>query len=262
MKKILFWVLVLVLFLSLGLYFIQTKLLFYPEVLPANYDFEYTAEEIFISMTDGIELHGLHFKAEEPAGLILYFHGNAGSLRSWGGVCNQFIALNYNCLIVDYRGYGKSQGKIKNKAQFLADAETVYQYAKETAGELPLSLYGRSVGTIVASYLAGQHEFTHVILENSPWSLGQVAKDAFPFLPIKLFFRFDFENYTYLKTNTNKTLLIHGTSDEVIPYHHFEVLQKEYKSKENYTFVSIEDGGHNNLEEFREYHTAIESFLE
>ncbi|MGK7394708.1 MAG: hypothetical protein ACNS62_09045 [Candidatus Cyclobacteriaceae bacterium M3_2C_046] len=76
---------------------------------------------------DGYKLNGLYFKKPNPAGVILYFHGNAGSLAHWGWIWEDFQPFNYNLLIVDFRQYGKSQGPL-NEENLCQDAATWYQY--------------------------------------------------------------------------------------------------------------------------------------
>jgi len=190
-------------------------------------------------------LHGLSFKAPTPKAQILYFHGNAGNLESWGGVCEPLVALGHNCLIFDYRSYGKSNSTIKNQTQWFNDAEFMYQYTKQNAGDLPLIVYGRSIGTSSASYLAGKHQFHKLILEASPVSFLSLAQQSFPFIPVKLLFKFPFNNAQHLENNQNTTLLIHGTKDSVVFFNNFIRLKTKFP---NFKFLSIDGGGHNNLQ--------------
>ena len=109
-----------------ALYFAQERLLFRPAVLAQNYAFRFARpfEEIRLPAADGTVLHGLHFAADAPAkGRLLFFHGNAGALDSWGEVAERFAALGYESYVFDYRGYGKSGGQIDNQDQLYADAE-------------------------------------------------------------------------------------------------------------------------------------------
>jgi fermentation-respiration switch protein FrsA (DUF1100 family) len=124
----------------------------------------------------------------------------------------------------DYRGYGKSTGQIKNKAQWYDDAEAMFASTQNQAKTRPIMLYGRSVGTSMAAYLAGRHKVDRVVLEASPYSFTEVAAATYPYLPIKWLFKYGFENADALSTNQNPTLLIHGTQDLVIPYSQFQKL--------------------------------------
>src|SRR5918993_5029201 len=109
------------------LYFNQEELIFFPTKLPANYTFSFSSnfEERYISTTNG-KLHGLLFKTgtDKPKGLIFYLHGNAGALDSWGEIADTYTNLNYDVFMLDYRGYGKSEGRISSEKQFHDDVQT------------------------------------------------------------------------------------------------------------------------------------------
>src|SRR5690349_1063223 len=94
-------------------YSIQTKLFFHPEKLSDGHEFDKSlgSQEVFLSTPDGEKISGLFFPAPSDT-VILYFHGNAGSLNSWQYVYEDFRRLGINFFIIDYRGYGKSTGEI------------------------------------------------------------------------------------------------------------------------------------------------------
>jgi ribosome-associated translation inhibitor RaiA len=119
--------------ICLLLYFFQERFIFFPEPLAPDYRFRfsYLFSEVFIQTTDKRRLHALHFKAKNSKGVIFYLHGNAGSVRSWGEEAAMYTALNYDVLMPDYRGYGKSEGTISSEAQIYSDIQTVYNRLKE-----------------------------------------------------------------------------------------------------------------------------------
>ncbi|MBU1746041.1 MAG: alpha/beta hydrolase, partial [Proteobacteria bacterium] len=101
----------------------QESLIFFPETLPRDYPFSFSEpfEEVNVPV-EAATLNALLFKAQNKGadfksvpGVVLYFHGNAGSLRSWGGVAGDFTSRGYDILIPDYRGFGKSTGDIANE---------------------------------------------------------------------------------------------------------------------------------------------------
>ena len=102
-----------------ALYFIQEKLLFFPTPLPKQHDYEFpqSFKEINISAKDGTQLNCLHFNSLQAKGIVIYFHGNAGNLASWVFEASLYTQLNYDVFFVDYRSYGKSEGKIKSEEQ-------------------------------------------------------------------------------------------------------------------------------------------------
>ena len=115
------------------LYVFQEKLIFFPQKLEKEYQFGFNQgfEEINIKTADGISLNGLLFKADSSKGLIFYLHGNAGSVSSWGNVAETYTNLNYDVFILDYRGYGKSEGAINSQKQFYQDIQSAYNELKK-----------------------------------------------------------------------------------------------------------------------------------
>ena len=97
--------------LCLTLFFLQEKLIFFPEKLPKHFKFKFDGnfEELTIETKDHALLNGVLFKAENSKGLIFYLHGNAGSINSWGEVFKTYTDLQYDVFLLDYRGYGKSE---------------------------------------------------------------------------------------------------------------------------------------------------------
>jgi alpha-beta hydrolase superfamily lysophospholipase len=149
------------------LYFIQEKLIFHPGKLAKTYkfDFEHNFEERYIPAADGTVLHGLLFKADSSNGLIFYLHGNAGSAASWGSVAKTYTNLNYDVFIVDYRGYGKSEGAINGEAQLAEDIQAAYDELKKQYAENIIVVLGYSIGTGPASRLASTNSPKLLILQ-------------------------------------------------------------------------------------------------
>src|SRR5690554_7779979 len=122
----------LYLLICLLLYLFQEKLIFYPTQLKTDHTFKFSGNfnEIFFKTKDGKSLNALLFKAKKPKGVIFYLHGNAASLDHWGNVAETYTELNYDVFIWDYRGYGKSDGKILSEEQLLEDAQLAYDQLK------------------------------------------------------------------------------------------------------------------------------------
>src|SRR5262245_49290392 len=105
------------------LYFVQEKLIFFPDKLAKDhlFDFDQSFEKKNIIAGDGAVLNGLLFKADSSKGLIFYLHGNGGALNSWGDIASTYTDLGYDLFILDYRGYGKSEGVINKQQQLYED---------------------------------------------------------------------------------------------------------------------------------------------
>ncbi|MCT8340365.1 alpha/beta hydrolase [Flavobacteriaceae bacterium TK19130] len=248
--------------LLLGMYLLQEKLIFHPEPLADDYSysFETPFEEIFIEGTDGARLNGLQFSVDKPKGTILYFHGNAGNLARWGEIGQWFTQFDYNVLIMDYRAYGKSTGSLSEKALY-EDAQLWYDYLKKSTPENEIIVYGRSLGTTFAAKLAAANKPCKAILETPFYSLKDVAKSTFPFLPIGSLLKYQFPTYTFMDDIECPIVILHGTSDSVVPYESGKKLSKTV-SESLMTFVTVPEGDHNNLVAFEEYRQAIQHILQ
>ena len=239
----------------------QDRLIFQPEDLERNYEyqFDFPYQEYFIPMPDGVELNALYFKTEEPAqGLILYFHGNADNLKRWGNYAGDLLPYGYDVLMIDYRGYGKSTG-IPKESDLYADAKAVWTWAKEKIPHSRLVLYGRSLGSAVASKLATTVNPDLLILETP---FDELKSLIFP--PVKpLFYFFPKRNIFSNKDNLVhvrcEVLILHGTEDWVVPLSSALGLKPFLKRSDE--FIIIKDGGHANLNQYPAFHEALKKFL-
>ena len=244
------------------LYFFQESLIFLPTVLPQEhvYVMESPYQEIFLDTDDGARLNGLHFKTENPKGAILYYHGNAGDLQRWGTITSFFIEKGYDVVVMDYRGYGKSTGK-KSMEKLYSDSQLWYSYMKEHYSEKDISLYGRSLGTTFATYVASKNQPKNLILESPFHNLTDVGKSRFPFLPVSSLLHYTFPTNEYIKKVSSPISIFHGTNDKVINFTFGKVLFDSIQLK-NKSFYRIPNGGHNDLVNFDEYQNNIDEALE
>lgn len=262
LKKAAIVLLFLYIMVSTLLYFLQEKMLFLPTVLDQNYVFEFSQpfEELFLKTDEDAIINAIHFKAENPKGVILYLHGNAGDLSRWGTITEYFVEKKYDVLVIDYRTYGKSTGTLSEQALY-NDVQFCYNYLKARYNEDSITLYGRSLGTGMATYLASKNKPKQLILETPYYSIADVAQSRFPMLPVKKLLKYKLPSFQYIKKVSCPVLIFHGTEDLVVPYQSAKKLF-ETSPKPKTTFITIKNGTHNNLKEFEEYHNAINSFLQ
>lgn len=246
---------------ALLLYKFQEKFIFLDGALAQDYAYQFESpfEEVNLTATDGANLNAIHFKADSAKGLILYFHGNKGSLTRWGEIVEDYVKLNYDVLIMDYRGYGKSIGP-RSMEILLSDAELFYQYALKQYEEDEITLYGRSIGTGIASWLAGKHQPKRLILETPYYSLAAVARRYYPIYPPQLALRYNFQSSKYLKTAECPVYIFHGTEDTVVPYKSAKRLYDSLPSDQG-QFFTIEGGEHKNLVTFEAFRKSIKEIL-
>ena len=245
----------------LGLIYVyQEKLIFFPEKVPANtkYTFPQRFKEIYLPTPDGATIHALHFRSSQPKGVILYFHGNTGSLRSWGYLASDLLLYDYDVLMPDYRSFGKSTGKLSQTALY-QDAQLTYNYLKKEYPENKIIIFGRSVGTGVATKLAADNNARLLILETPFYNFADVAKTHYSFLPASLLLRYTFRSDKFLSKVSCPVFIFHGTADEVVPFSSGLKLARLLHKPEN--LIVIEGGGHNNLSLFAVYKQALQRIL-
>ncbi len=242
-----------------ALYFRQESLLFRPEKLDAHFRFEFPQKFTEVNLpVDGATLNALHFTATNPKGVVLYFHGNSGSLRSWGDVAESFTSRNFDLFIIDYRGYGKSSGTIRSEQQLIGDGETAFAYVSQRYAPENIIIYGRSLGTGLAAQIAQRHSPKMLILETAYVSLKELTGRFYPYVPGFLL-KFPMRTDLALPQIKSPIYLIHGTADEVVPYDSSEKLMPLIQTTKE--LVTIPDGRHNGLRITPLYNAALDRFL-
>jgi pimeloyl-ACP methyl ester carboxylesterase len=254
--KLLKWVMFLgitgYLVLCTVLYFNQEKLLFHPESVALDFQFSYTNQfsEVFLTIEDDLKLHGLFFKSDSSKGVVYYLHGNAGNMSTWGKAADPYLKLGYDVFLIDYRGFGKSEGKIYSENQFFDDGQKGYDFLKENYQEDHIIVVGFSIGTGVATYLSARHSPSRLILQAPYYSLIDMMNHTFPFAPSFLL-KYPFETNTYLKQVKAPVTIFHGTADRVI-YHGSSIKLKEHFSSKDH-LISIDGWGHNGINDHPVY---------
>jgi fermentation-respiration switch protein FrsA (DUF1100 family) len=199
--------------------FSEKGIVFFPDPYligtPADYGLEY--DEVVFPAENGVMLHGWWVPKEE-APTLLWFHGNAGNIsHRLDNLKLLWDLAGLQVFIFDYREYGKSQGRISREGTF-KDALAAYRYVTETR-DIPakeLILFGRSLGTALATDLAVNHQCGALILE-APFTNSQdMAKLYAPFL-------FDwrpkvpYDNVGKIGQVRVPVMVVHGARDEIIP---------------------------------------------
>ena len=246
---------------GVGLYFLQESFIFQPTTLPKDHVFElsYQFEEYMHNPKEGVVINALHIKSQNPKGVIFYCHGNAGDLQRWGKLVEYLVDLNYDVYIFDYRGFGKSEGTM-SEAAFYEDAEFCYQHLKQLWDEDQIIIYGRSLGSAAAVKVASQNKPRALILEAPFSSITDVGKSRFPIYPVSSLLKYEFPNNKYIKDIDYPISIIHGTNDFTIPLSSAQKLFESSNSS-NTSFTIIDNGGHNNLQDFDLYHKRIGEIL-
>ena len=181
----------------------------------AGFDFE----DVLLETSDGLKLHGWYVPAAQTSGVVLFLHGNAGNISHRLDSIAIFHELGLDTLIIDYRGYGRSQGKPSEKGTYL-DAEAAWHYLVSSRGVAPdrIIVFGRSLGGAVAAWLASQYTPAALIVESSFSSALDMARKLYPFMPVRLITRLEYPVSQYVSRLQCPLLVIHSRDDEIIPF--------------------------------------------
>ncbi|HEV8284497.1 MAG TPA: alpha/beta hydrolase [Chitinophagaceae bacterium] len=260
MPHFIWYIIIGIVALSILVYFLQEKFIFKPEKLKQDFQFKYDIpfKELFFDIEPGVRINGLHFYREQPLGLILYFHGNTRSIKGWARYARDFYRYNYDVVLVDYRGFGKSTGK-RSEKEMLTDMQFVYESLLKQYQEHHIIAYGRSIGSGFAAKIASENKPRYLILDSPYYNFTKVVERFLPILPVRYVLRYHLRTDKWIRHVNCHTYIIHGTKDWLIPIRHSESLQKLNPHK--ITLIRIQGGGHNNLPKFDEYHNFIRDIL-
>ena len=260
MPHIIYYIIGGIAVLSIAGYFLQDYFIFKPEKLNPDFQFRYDIpfRELNFDVEPGVRINGLHFYRAAPKGLILYFHGNTRSIKGWAKYAKDFYRYDYDVILVDYRGFGKSTGERKEK-EMLEDVQFIYSMLVQQYSENHLIVYGRSLGSGFAAKLASDNKPRCLILDSPYYNFRKVVERFLPILPVRYVLRYHLRTDKWIRKVNCPTYIIHGTRDWLIPIRHSEELQK--LSPRKITLIRIHGGGHNNLPRFDEYHNFIRDIL-
>jgi uncharacterized protein len=248
-----------------GLWFRQEWLIFRPHTLPADWVFDKGADvhERWIEVPNGDggnggRLNALHLKLPNPDGVVFFLHGNGGSLENWFVNLDLYRRANVDLFMIDYRGYGKSPCCITSEAQMHADVAAAWAaIAPAYAGKTRV-LFGRSLGTGLATALAAQVKPELTILASPYLGMAALADDHYPWVP-KAVLRYPLATAELLPRLTTPVLLLHGSEDRLIDASHSRRLQALAPRAK---LVLIDGAGHNDLQRFDSYRAALTNALD
>ena len=243
------------------LYFQQEKMIFHPHPLPKDFAFGYknSYQEMQIPTFDGKKLDGLLFKADSSKGLVFYLHGNAGALDTWGDIADIYTKLGYDIFILDYRGFGKSEGTITGEDQFFKDVQTAYDTLKTLYPEEKIVMEGYSIGTGPAAMLASTNHPRLLILQAPYYSLIDVGEHLYPPITPRFLSRYKFETFKYIQETKAPVVIFHGDSDQTIYYGSSVKLKEHFKTGD--TLVTLPGAPHGKLNDNPVYQAYLKELL-
>jgi pimeloyl-ACP methyl ester carboxylesterase len=237
----------------------QERLLFQPDRLPANHRFDFGVDvhERFIDVP-GARLHALHLLRPAARGLVFYLHGNAGNLQGWFADLDFYRQAGFDLFMLDYRGYGKSSGRIENEAQLHADVRAAWDAIAPSYASKKRVLLGRSLGTALAARLALAVQPDLTVLVASYTSMGALAAEYYPWVPTRTL-RYPLATDTDVTQLRTPLLLLHGARDTLIAPSHSEALRQRNPAARLHV---VQGAGHNDLQAFDDYHAVLRAALD
>lgn len=231
--------------LSLLLYFFQPGFVYFPvaDLVTTPKDAGLSYEDISLKTSDNIKINGWFIPHDHPKATLLFLHGNGGNISHRIEKFLMYHQLGLSIFIIDYRGYGISEGSPSEKGTYL-DAKSAWEYLTQTKN-IPqdhIIIYGESMGSAIATWLAGQVKPGALIIESAFVSIAAMAKHYYPYLPVKLLARIKYPTIKYIRNVHCPVLVIHSPQDEIVPYQQGVKLYK--KAHEPKSFLEI-TGDHN-----------------
>ncbi|KAG1689567.1 hypothetical protein DVH05_020317 [Phytophthora capsici] len=267
------------------LYMYQDRLLYFPTIPgaskftkdnPPGYrnpgEFSIDYEDLMIPCKDGVKVNAWLMKQKEHTTrpTLLFFHGNAGNIGyRLPNAVQLFRKVGVNILLVDYRGFGHSEGHpsedgIKLDAEAAIDA----MYSRTDIDPSKLVVFGRSLGGAVSVYLAEKEpsRVAAVVLENTFLSISAMVDALMPFLSYvkPLVLRMDWNNELSIQKLKQPILFIAGLEDELVPHFHMERLRSLATSSQRVVWFPVPGGTHNDswLRGGEKYYTELRQFLD
>jgi pimeloyl-ACP methyl ester carboxylesterase len=245
------------------LWFRQERLLFEPTPLPADHVLctDPDVQELTIDVP-GAKLSAAHLRLPEPRGVVFFLHGNSGNLLDCLVDLDAFREVNFDVVMFDYRGFGKSTGCIESEDQLRADVRYVWEYfAKEYEGKRVV-IAGQSLGTALAAGLGAEltaaDRAPALTLLVSPYSsMRALADELYPWVPRQVL-RYPLHTAEHAARLSGPLMLVHGDKDELIGIHHSESLCITVPQAQ---LLRVAGAGHSDVHKFPSFRKALAGAL-
>ena len=218
--------------------------------------------DLRIATSDGVTLHGWWMAHPSPRGQVIYWHGNGGNLSLWLDVFADIHRRGFSVLAVDYRGYGGSDGSPTEKGIYLDADAIIGHYAQHLRREgVPTIYWGRSLGSVVASYAAAKRAPDALILESAfPDARSLFAGNPL-MLGLSLLATYRFPTSRHLEQYDGPLLVVHGDADTLIPFAAGRTVFDRATNRRK-TFLTLNGADHNQMYADRpDYWPAIDRFI-
>ena len=226
-------------------WFIESQVFFPDRTIdqtPADFGLRY--EDIWFESADHVRLHGWLIPASTPTYLLLFCHGNAGNISHRLDNIRLLHQKGINVFIFDYRGYGRSEGRISEQGFYL-DSEAAHQEARKWTEqyEAKLVIFGRSLGGIAATHLGATRACNGIILESTFTNMGAMARAHYPLPFTERLLKHRLNAVGEIAQIRAPILFFHGDKDRIVPIQLGRTLYEAAPNPKE--FVTLTGAGHN-----------------
>ena len=245
------------------LWFRQERLLFEPSPLPPEQPlFDDADVHEFMVDVPGARLSVAQLRRPDPRGVVFYLHGNSGNLRKWFVGLDAFRELDFDLVMMDYRGYGKSSGRIESEQQLRADVRAVWDAVASQYEGRRVVISGQSLGTALAAGLSAElceaGRPPDLTLLVSPYSsMRALADEHYPWVPSRVL-RYPLATLDHACKLKGRVMLVHGDRDELIGHHHSEAIRQALPQCQLFL---LEGAGHSDVHQHPSFRLHVASAL-
>jgi fermentation-respiration switch protein FrsA (DUF1100 family) len=227
----------------------QTHMIFKPDRAPANISIwnDNNVQEMTVHTSDGLSLNAWYRPAENDKPVILFFHGNTGDIGDRAFKAPYFTTHDYGVLLAEYRGYGGNEGTPSEKNLYKDAFAYIDWLNAQNIPDKNIIIYGESLGSGVATYIATKRRVAALILEAPYTSIENIAKARYPYVPISVLLKHKFNSLDRIHLIDTPLLIIHGANDMVVPFSHGQRLYEQAHHPKQFKALQA---GHNDLYDY------------
>lgn len=227
----------------------QKRLTYFPRRLDTSEQVPLLAgdEEVWIELAGVGRIHGIYHRAPVEGLTVLFLHGNSGNVCTWKGVYDGLVSLGAGVLMIDYPGYGKSEGSPCEEALYSsAHAAAEFLQSRGVPRE-DVVIFGKSIGTGVGVELASSGAFAGLVLESPFTSLVAAAQVHYWFFPVSLVFCEEYDSLSRIEQVGCPLLVVVATEDKLVPPEQSTELFN--RAREPRVLLTIQGAGHNDIQD-------------
>lgn len=207
-----------VLLVGISTYTLQRSFIYFPTPIQPNPQSLLTAglQPIKLPVTNKLTLNSWYKSPLPNKPVVMYLHGNAGTVRDRLYLTHQFISVGFGVLLLEYRGYGGNSGSPSERGLYQDGRAAMHFLSQQGIPEKKIVLYGESLGTGVATQLATEYPICALVLQSAYTSLIDLARYHYFWLPIPIWDKYD--SLSRIRHIHAPILMLHGQLDRVVPY--------------------------------------------